>query len=83
MESPSRGIYKITQEGKNLLQTDIKLITRKFLFDNYESFRAFVNRKKTPIKITEESNNSSIIESKISPNEQIEEIYSEINNSSA
>lgn len=81
VESPQRGIYQITQAGKDLLQTDIKLISRDFLYDNYETFRAFANRKNAPVKTSTKPQNAPVIESKISPNEQIEEIYSEINES--
>lgn len=82
VESPRRGIYKITQAGKDLLSTGITLITRKFLIDNYESFRDFATRKGSQPASSQKSNDAtSITESSISPNEQIEEIYSEINES--
>lgn len=82
VESPRRGIYKITQNGKDLLSTGITLITRKFLSDNYESFRDFATRKGSQLASPQKSNDgTSITESSISPNEQIEEIYSEINES--
>lgn len=79
--SPQRGIYQITQAGKDLLKTDIKLISRDFLYDNYESFRAFANKKNASTKALNKTQSIHVIESKISPNEQIEEIYSEINES--
>lgn len=82
VESPKRGVYKITQAGKDLLQTDITIITRKFLVENYESFRDFATRKGTQsVALQKSTDNSPITESSISPNEQIEEIYSEINES--
>lgn len=79
--SPQRGIYQITQAGKDLLQTDIKLISRDYLYNNYESFRAFANRKNAHTKTLNKPQSLPVIESRISPNEQIEEIYSEINES--
>ncbi len=79
--SPQRGIYQITQAGKDLLQTGIKLISRDYLYNNYESFRAFANRKNAHTKTLNKPQSLSVIESRISPNEQIEEIYSEINES--
>lgn len=78
VESPQRGIYQITQAGKDLLRTDIKLISRNYLYDNYESFRTFVKRKNAPTKTSNKPHTLPVIESKTSPNEQIEEIYSEI-----
>ena len=74
VESPKRGIYKITSEGKKLLESNIKIITRSFLRDNYESFRKFSFKK----NYKENIKSSQINESNTSPNEQIEEIYSEI-----
>lgn len=81
VESPRRGIYKITQAGKDLLRTDISLISRKFLYDNYESFRDFATRKGAHTITLQKSIDTTLTESSISPNEQIEEIYTEINES--
>lgn len=81
VESPERGIYKITTAGKILLQSNIQKITRKFLVDNFESFRDFINRRSDSSKVSSETKETPTIKSEISPNEQIEDIYSEINES--
>lgn len=44
LNRPRRSHYIITPPGMNLLQTDIKEITSKFLYQNYASFRDFQNR---------------------------------------
>ena len=52
VESPKRAFAQITFEGLELLEKAPEVITRDFLFDNYESFRDFQNRsrknKETP-----------------------------------
>lgn len=44
LNRPRRSHYIITASGLELLGTDIKEITSKFLYNNYASFRDFQNR---------------------------------------
>ncbi len=39
LESPSRGTYKISEEGKKQINLNISEINNQFLSDNYESFK--------------------------------------------
>ena len=39
LNSPKRGVYKITSEGAKLINSGISEVDSKHLFDNYASFR--------------------------------------------
>lgn len=76
--SPDRGQYQITEEGKKLLQTNINKISRKFLIENYPSFRAFATKSNS----TNESQNTIELEpSSASPTDNFENAYEEIQDS--
>lgn len=42
---PERGIYNITESGRQLLSSGIKLVTRKYLNENYPEFRHFTSNR--------------------------------------
>ena len=48
ISSPERAKYDITESGKQLLNSGIKLVTRDYLINNYPSFKEFalVRRRK-------------------------------------
>jgi restriction system protein len=47
IESPRRGIYRISERGKTLLDTKPEQITAAFLLDRYPDFRDFYTRART------------------------------------
>jgi hypothetical protein len=44
--NPEKAVSQITEDGKLLLENPPAIITRKYLVDNYEAFRAFSKRGK-------------------------------------
>lgn len=77
--SPDRGQYQITEEGKKLLQSNIKHLSRKFLIENYPSFKEFATKSNT----TDKSPNNVEFEqmSASSPTDNLENAYEEIQES--
>ncbi len=79
--SPSRGQYQITTEGKKLLATNITFISRKFLIDNYPSFKDFTLRHNNSTAITSEQQeiqHPSLQTQNTSPTDIIDDAFNEI-----
>lgn len=76
LNSTKKGIYTITERGKQLLNTNPDRIDKKTLFQ-YEEYKNFINQEK------EESNQKNEYDNKnndMTPEEKISLIYNEINN---
>lgn len=75
LDVPKRGIVKITEKGKQVLNQKINKIDNTFLMQ-FEEFRKFYEYKKT-----KEQNQTIILdEEKLSPEELIENAYNSYNN---
>lgn len=81
--SPGRGLYQITDKGKELLSTGIDFISRKFLIDNYPSFKEFTERHSS----TSQSNETTLPQNtqpeeiktqNTSPTDDIDDAFNEI-----
>ena len=76
LESPSRGSYKITEEGKKQINTNLSEINNKYLSDNYEPFKEWFYHK--PSK-DEKEIPIQTIDSNTTPQELIEISHKKIN----
>lgn len=79
VESPQRAFAQITFEGLELLEKAPEVITRDFLFDNYESFRDFQNRSRKK-KETQKSKQSRRLSSTTRNEKKHVDIDSQIQN---
>ena len=75
LNSPKRGVYKITDAGLNLINSDISELNSKYLYENYEPFRNWKSRISTGIS----DNSDESIESTTTPQELIEISHKKIN----
>jgi len=76
LESPQRGSYKITEEGKKEIDSNISEINNNYLTEKYESFKEFWKGK--PSHETEENTDQNI-DSTNTPQELIEISHKKIN----
>lgn len=74
--SEKRGIYKISDEGINVLNKNVS-VTLKFLSDNYEAHRQFTNKDKKNNESKQKELND-VKEVELTPTEHLEEAYNEI-----
>lgn len=74
IETQRRGVYKITDRGRELLKTNPSRIDKKLL-SKYAEYRIFSNQED---KFEEISNDNQIDD--ITPEENIDKIYEKINN---
>lgn len=49
LTSPSRGVYQLTQQGKQVLDSNPDVIDNSFL-EQFESFQQFMHAEPTPVK---------------------------------
>jgi restriction system protein len=75
LNSPKRGVYKITDAGLNLINSGISELNSKYLYENYEPFRNW--KSQIPTGISDNSDES--IESTTTPQELIEISHKKIN----
>lgn len=76
LESPSRGYFRLSQAGRELLDSKPTEITQKFLIERYPSFAVFAKTRKKdkhPV-LTEESHEPS------DPMNQMEDAFALLNN---
>lgn len=78
IDSPERGRVLITQRGKEVLNTNIKKIDRKFLMQ-FAEFREFSQYKRDDKILQNNGNNKDFNE--LSPEEKFELIYNELESS--
>lgn len=75
--APKRGLFQITERGREELQSNPKLINIKYL-EKYDEFRAF-RIKKEENKIDAEEKESVVCQNNITPEEAIAFGYSTLN----
>lgn len=84
VESPERGIYKITQRGLSLLETNPTVINKKIL-SQYPEFLEFTATKPITQKpcLTKEIRNNTVavLSTNKTPNEIMDDAYNEISES--
>ena len=73
--SPKRGVYKITDEGIVVTNSEISGINSKYLYDNFELFRKWKSQSSQGIS----DNSVESIESTTTPQELIEISHKKIN----
>lgn len=76
IEIPTRGKFKITQRGIDLLKENPEYIDAKFLL-RYEEFREFIKRSKKRFDVEVANTGDNTIDSK-TPQERMDEAYKEI-----
>lgn len=77
IEMPERGVYRITQRGKDYLASNTSLSKQDLM--QYEEFEAFANGSSTSKTNIEVSNNSKIeILEELTPTEQLEKAFHSI-----
>jgi restriction system protein len=76
IEIPTRGKFKITQRGIDLLKENPEYIDSKFLL-RYDEFKEYIKRSDKRIDIEVTNTGCNIIESK-TPQERMDEAYKEI-----
>lgn len=76
LESPMRGHYRISQSGKNLLDSGQTQITQKFLIEHYPSFAIFAKTKKKDKQDNMPEENHEISD----PINQMEDAFTQLNN---
>ncbi len=74
LETPKRGVFKITERGKKILQTNPLEISNKHLLQ-FEEFKEFKTRRKK-----REENSEDIIEQTKTPEEAFEIAYENLRN---
>jgi restriction system protein len=79
ISSPQRGIYKITDHGKNVLKNPPEKITIKYL-NNFECFSVNRGSKKSKNDVNEDIEENEIINSGKTPDELFELSYTQIIN---
>ncbi|MDE6576568.1 MAG: restriction endonuclease [Muribaculaceae bacterium] len=76
LDSPKKGVYTISQVGKELLSSGETKITQKFLIEHYPSFASFARAKKKTEKHNCPSDN--LVEP-LDPMSQMEDAFAQIN----
>ncbi len=78
IDSPNKGVYTISQEGKDLLSSGETKITQRFLIEHYPSFASFAKAKKKTGKSDCPLGDSHV--EPLDPMSQMEDAFAQINN---
>ncbi len=79
LNTPKRGHFVITEEGKALLSSGVH-ITNEWLMQKYPAFAEFVRGKVSENTVTEPDNGSVDEPAKETPQETFDRVYRDINN---